>query len=493
MRTGAARSSIRNGRVKFGVNPIRWTDGPPDFVPRAGCSPVRTPRAERTRVRSAAGGEHVEPVHPARSLRIDLEQQAPHVESRVVHKELQVPGAGDTFLHLPQISVLGQIRGQDLRLNPVARLELLRKLLEPVIPSGDQDQVIATGGQSPGIGRPDPAGSARHQRGPSDPVHRLLVNTERSSLFRGRRPPLPLPRARCRLSRPGGQFLVVLDDLLRNLVIRFEDLVPARREGAHAPVPVLFPSRLVGLEVETSVIEDAEEVRPQVEPVAAEHGPATYPLQGAQLVEHKISERVLFHSDGGLETGDGFHGRVHAANSDLPLSRWYVNEPRQNRPNTSAASAATSRACTTTAPATIPKIRSMPIANAKEPAIPWANRRGGGAGERRTVPGRDPRVRLYAASKGFQRGRSAPHQRIPDRTRKIAGDWRMTARRTIAPTTRGWNMRAEYRTLQDSSAVASSPCWRMKFRTESGFFADSIRRSLTRFDEPPTGLGSSPG
>ena len=160
-------------------------------------------------------------------------------------------------------------------------------------------------------------------------------------------------------------------------------------------------------------------------------------LQGTQLVEHEVPERVLFHADGGLERDDGFHGRVHTANSELPLSRWYVNEPRQNLPNTSAASAATSRACMTTAAVPIPKIRSAPMANAKEPAIPWANRRGGGAGDRRTAPGRDPRVRLFTASKGFQRGRNALHQRIPDRTRKIAGDWRITARRTIDPTTRG--------------------------------------------------------
>jgi hypothetical protein len=29
------------------------------------------------------------------------------------------------------------------------------------------------------------------------------------------------------------------------------------------------------------------------------------------------------------------------------------------------------------------------------------------------------------------------HQRIPERARKIAGDWRMTARRMVDPTNRG--------------------------------------------------------
>src|SRR3990172_5377618 len=94
--------------------------------------------------------------------------------------------------------------------------------------------------------------------------------------------------------RPGGQLLVVFDDLLRHLVVRLQDLLFARRERAHPPVPVLLPRRLVGLEVEAPVVDDAEEVRPKVEAVAAEHGPAAYVLQGTQLVEHVIPVGIYF-------------------------------------------------------------------------------------------------------------------------------------------------------------------------------------------------------
>jgi hypothetical protein len=121
-----------------------------------------------------------------------------------------------------------------------------------------------------------------------------LPRTVRSAFFPRRRLPLPLSLARRRLPRPGGQFLVVLDDLLRDLVIRLQHLVPARRKGAHPPVAVLLARRLVGLEVKATVIEYAEEVRAEVEPIAAEHRPAAYVLQGAKLVEHEVPVGVLF-------------------------------------------------------------------------------------------------------------------------------------------------------------------------------------------------------
>jgi hypothetical protein len=53
----------------------------------------------------------------------------------------------------------------------------------------------------------------------------------------------------------GASCKVVLDDLLRHLVIRLQDLVLARREGAHPPASVLIPRRLVGLEVEALLLE----------------------------------------------------------------------------------------------------------------------------------------------------------------------------------------------------------------------------------------------
>src|SRR4030067_336278 len=95
-----------------------------------------------------------------------------------------------------------------------------------------------------------------------------------SPLFLGR--PLPLPLQLRSLPRPGGQFLVVLDDLLRHLVVRLQDLLLARRERAHPATPVFLPRRLVRLEVETPVVDDAEEILPQVEAVSAEHRPAAY-------------------------------------------------------------------------------------------------------------------------------------------------------------------------------------------------------------------------
>src|SRR4030065_666368 len=77
---------------------------------------------------------------------------------------------------------------------------------------------------------------------------------------------------------PGGQFLVVLDDLLRHLVVRLQDLLLARRERAHPATPVFLPRRLVGLEVEPPVVDDAEEILPQAEAVSAEPQPGAFSL-----------------------------------------------------------------------------------------------------------------------------------------------------------------------------------------------------------------------
>src|SRR3989304_263618 len=114
-----------------------------------------------------------------------------------------------------------------------------------------------------------------------------------SPLFPGLRLPLPLIKHRS-LPRPGGQFLVVLDDLLRHLVVRLQDLLLARRERAHSATPVFLPRRLVGLEVESPVVDDAEEILPQGEAVSAEHRPAAYSLQGAQLIDHEIPIGIFF-------------------------------------------------------------------------------------------------------------------------------------------------------------------------------------------------------
>ena len=118
------------------------------------------------------------------------------------------------------------------------------------------------------------------------------------------------------------------------------------------------------------------------------------PVGGMAFTAARGHDRNAGHLEGGSGDDPGFHGRVPIAKSDLPRRRWYRNEPRQSRPKISAASAARNRTCTARAAVPSWSRSSIPMARAKDPAIPWANRRGGGAGSRRTAPGRWARVRL---------------------------------------------------------------------------------------------------
>ncbi len=124
------------------------------------------------------GDQHVE----HRLLGLDRVVQEPSLEPEpgVVDQQVdRAPAIGDPGLHRGQLLAVGEVGGQHLDGHAVPVPQLARLVLQPVTVAGDQDEVVAGGGELVGEGAADAGGGAGDQRGRGDHVPSIQVSRPR--------------------------------------------------------------------------------------------------------------------------------------------------------------------------------------------------------------------------------------------------------------------------------------------------------------------------
>ena len=78
----------------------------------------------------------------------------------------------------------------------------------------------------------------------------------------------------CGLRGPRGKVVRGFQDLDWNLIIIFERLIGSGFEGFHASVAIARCGRLISLKIQTSLVDDPDELLSVVQSVSSEHGAA---------------------------------------------------------------------------------------------------------------------------------------------------------------------------------------------------------------------------
>lgn len=104
----------------------------------------------------------------------------------------------------------------------------------------------------------------------------------------------------CGLTSPSIELVRVFQDLDRNLVVIFESLSGRGREWLTSSGVVEGCSHLICFEVESALVNDAEEGVLSVQPVSTEHGAAGYAVQITELIHHEVLESVGLRCHGSL-------------------------------------------------------------------------------------------------------------------------------------------------------------------------------------------------
>ena len=98
-------------------------------------------------MRQPHGREHVQAVHLFLAVGVGLEEVAQGSESGVVDQQAQIGRVADSRGGRCERGIVGQIGHQDFRAHVILFADLAGDRLQPVLAAGDQQQIIAAGGQ----------------------------------------------------------------------------------------------------------------------------------------------------------------------------------------------------------------------------------------------------------------------------------------------------------------------------------------------------------